>query len=409
MAPGDGPLDAASLTRAVLDRRQLLKAGALGAALLAADALFPRRATATQRYGPVGPVDANGLQLPSGFTSRVVARSKQLVAGTTYEWHRAPDGGRCFPTSDGWIYVSNAELSSDRGGAAMIRFDDSGAIVDARRILDGTNRNCSGGHTPWGTWLSCEETDDGRVWEADPFGVKPAVVHPGMGRFDHEGAAVDGPAQTVYMTEDAKAGLFYRYRYNDAQDLSTGVLEGARVQDGAVSWVTIPDPSAQTTPTRRQVPDLTKFNGGEGIWLHDGVVNFTTKGDDRIWAYDIAAGRVEVVYDWTTDPDPVLRGVDNIAVRANGDIFVCEDQGAIGSPEDPEICIIEPGGAISVFLRAVGHRESELTGVAFNPAGDRMYFSSQRGTVGKQTDGMTFEVSGPFDPAPRRGSRFMPV
>jgi hypothetical protein len=62
-----------------------------------------------------------------------------------------------------------------------------------------------------------------------------------------------------------------------------------------------------------------------------------------------------------------------------------------------------------VFLRAVGHRESELTGVAFNPAGDRMYFSSQRGTVGKQTDGMTFEVSGPFDTAPWRGWRFMPA
>ena len=102
-----------------------------------------------------------------------------------------------------------------------------------------------------------------------------------------------------------------------------------------------------------------------------------------------------MVYDWTTNPNPVLRGVDNIAVR-NGDIFVCEDQGPLGRPEDPEICIIQPGGEVSVFLRAVGHRESELTGVAFNPAENRMYFSSQRGTTGTVGGGMTFEVSGPF-------------
>jgi secreted PhoX family phosphatase len=100
-----------------------------------------------------------------------------------------------------------------------------------------------------------------------------------------------------------------------------------------------------------------------------------------------------VVYDWAIAPNPVLRGVDNLAVRTNGDIFVCEDQGVIGRPEDPEICLIEPSGDVSVFLRAVGHRDSELTGVAFNPAGDRMYFSSQRGPDG---NGLTFEVSGPF-------------
>jgi hypothetical protein len=76
-----------------------------------------------------------------------------------------------------------------------------------------------------------------------------------------------------------------------------------------------------------------------------------------------------------------------------GDIFVCEDMGVIGFPDDPEICVLEPNGVVSVFVRAVGHRLSELTGPAFSPAGDRLYFSSQRGTDGR---GITFEVSGPF-------------
>jgi hypothetical protein len=163
----------------------------------------------------------------------------------------------------------------------------------------------------------------------------------------------------------------------------------------AVSSVPIPDPSARTTATRKQVPGPTEFDGGEGIWLSDGIVNFATKGDARVWAYDIAGERIQVVYDWTTHANPMLRGVDNLAERG-GDIFVCEDLRPLGRPRDPEICIIQPDGEVSVFLRTVGHRESELTGIAFDPAGNRMYFSSQRGTTGKVGAGVTVEVSGPF-------------
>src|SRR3712207_7932923 len=43
----------------------------------------------------------------------------------------------------------------------------------------------------------------------------------------------------------------------------------------------------------------------------------------------------------------------------------------------------------SPFLRVVGHAGSEVTGIAFNPAGDRLYFSSQRGSSGT---GVTFVV-----------------
>jgi secreted PhoX family phosphatase len=248
-----------------LGRRRFLQAGLLGGALLAADALFARRAVAVPRYPAVGPVDPNGLRLPPGFTSRIVARSGDVVTGTDYRWHRAPDGGRCFATPDGWIYVSNAERGHNLGGAAMIRFDQTGAITDARRILDGTNRNCSGGDTPWGTWLSCEETDTGQVWEVDPAGIRPAVVHPAMGSFSHEGAAVDGPNRAVYLTEDARAGLFYRYRYDAEQDLSSGVLEAAQVESGAVTWLPVPDPSGSTDPTRQQVPKASSTSRPSGM------------------------------------------------------------------------------------------------------------------------------------------------
>src|SRR5688572_6509827 len=134
-------------------------------------------------YGPISDQpDENGLRLPAGFTSRVIAVTGSLVPNTLHLWHLLPDGGACFPMADGgWAYTSNSEVPL-AGGASMIRFDAAGQIVDARRILAGTSVNCAGGPTPWGTWLSCEEWDGGRVWECYLDG-RLAEPRPALGIF----------------------------------------------------------------------------------------------------------------------------------------------------------------------------------------------------------------------------------
>ncbi len=326
--------------------------------------------------------DANGLRLLSGFTSRKVATSGQLVAGTTYTWHVDPDGGACFPTSGGgWIYVCNQETNTT-GGVGMIRFAADGAIVDAKRILSGTNRNCAGGTTPWNTWLSCEEVDRGLVYECDPTGATAAVVRPAMGAFRHEAAACDTAAQVVYLTEDQPDGGLYRFVPTSWGDLSAGTLQVMTEVSGVLGWANVPDPGfTGATSTRKQVATMKKFNGGEGLVMTGASVVFTTKGDNKVWRYTPATNALTVVYDASTFTTPVLTGVDNVTTKGNN-LYVAEDGG------DMQIVRVKPDGTAEAVVQLDGVSGSEMTGVAFSPDGTRLYFSSQR------NPGVTYEVKG---------------
>jgi uncharacterized protein len=140
-----------------------------------------------------------------------------------------------------------------------------------------------------------------------------------------------------------------------------------------------------------QVPNSTPFRGGEGIWYHAGVVYFTTKGDNRVWAYHVEKGSLRIFYDAAAHAEPILRGVDNVTVSPAGDVLVAEDG------DDMQIVALLADGTARAIVQITGQEGSEITGPALSPSGDRLYFSSQRTESGNFFgSGITYELMGPF-------------
>ncbi len=429
------PLPAAPLSRRELIRRAIIYAGMAtpAAGLLSCSNSAPEAPGAAPGSG-VRPLreepDANGLLLPAGFESRVIAQASMpagagsLVMPTVY----FPDGAHAFVDPEiagGWILVVNSEVpatldlgfapqigdSPPGGGVFAFRFAADGSLTDAYRTLGGSDTNCAGGHTPWGTWISCEEVDGGTSFETHPLGqgIIDGVDYPvrldNLGIFKHEAAAIDPSSKVIYLTEDQSDGRFYRFVSTDPQpwdgsvhgDLSQGELQVAvvhrdrlggplladtRTLDAQalprlyVDWVPVPDPQGDPASTRAQVAEATLFNGGEGCWFHQGRVLFTTKGDNRVWDYAVGTQQLNVLYDDDLFPEPVLTGVDNLVVEpVNQQILVAEDGGNL------EVVVIAPDGSVAPLLRIADEdpRATEITGLAFSPDRRRFYFSSQRG------------------------------
>lgn len=158
----------------------------LNVCLLAFTATFALTSGQTYQPGNLNVFDQD-MYLSQGLTTKLIAVTGQQVqysngAVSTAVMHAEPDGAAVFADErpenvGGWVYVSNSEVEGGGGGVGGFTFDANGNVIDYRRLLTGTERNCNGGKTQWNTWISCEEADaqNGKAWQVDPFGVRDSV------------------------------------------------------------------------------------------------------------------------------------------------------------------------------------------------------------------------------------------
>lgn len=405
-----------------LNRRQFVvrTAGAAlgGPALLAlvgarvVEAGVPLAAAGASPYGPLASTpDENGLLLPAGFTSRVVAEAGAPVGSTSFIWPPLPDGAGIVPTDDGgWCYTCNSNIFAlgAAGSVSGIRFTPAGEVANAYVVLNGSSSNSGGCATPWGTWLSVEEDvlyDQGLVWECDPTGELLARRLPALGRFSHHSVAVDPVEGRVYLTQTHPLGLLYRFTPAQAGDLTDGVLEACTIgADGAVTWTAVVDPLGTDVRTRDQVPGATVFAQGGGAWVNGDWLYVATELDHSVHGIDLRAQRYRRI--WQGDPGGVLSNCDAMSGFAeSGDLLVGRNGPAV------ELVLITTTGAVAPLVRLDGpsHQGSRLTGPVFDPSGTRLYVSSQRATTAKALGeilpgldgadfrgGVTYEITGPF-------------
>ena len=439
-----------------LNRRYFLRAtGSAFGALLASGCLIRTGSLAARDLAGYGPLktDPNGiLDLPEGFRYHILSRLGDAMSdgGTVPD---KADGMGCFQLDQGELaLVRNHELvpTDSAGGPIAKGFGmrngefvpggtthivlDAGTLAVKRqfRSLGGTIRNCSGGVTPWNSWLTCEESPTGpgqrfgdglsrnHGWVFDvpaaATGLEAAEPLTGLGRFNHEAACVDPITGVVYQTEDRDNSVLYRFLPDEPSNLRAGgrlqamQIESLRDtrnwaeismavgQTFQVNWIDLVDVGAPEDDLRHRAAAAGASLLARGEGIHMGVddlyVCATSGGAKRLGQiFRLIPGRgrsddrIELFFE--SESAEQFNYGDNLAVAPNGHLVVCEDQ--YTDIVDNHLQGITPNGLAYKLGRL--RLQTELAGACFSPNGKWMFVNAYSPTL-------TFAITGPWNNFP---------
>jgi len=399
-------------------------------------------------YGPLVPDPAGMLDLPRGFSYRLLSSlGNAMTDGCTVP--DKADGMGCFSLgNDEIVLIRNHELvpADDAGGVlakgfgtrdgAIVPGGTTSIVLDATtlevkrefRSLAGTIRNCSGGITPWGSWLTCEEAptgpgqrfgeglaeNHGWVFEvpANATGLIDAVPLKAMGRFNHEAACVDPRTGIVYLSEDRDDSVLYRFVPTTPGRLGDGGLLQAMVVEGlsdtrnwtsadmavgfrhTVRWIDCDDVESPNDDLRSRAAAKGAAVVARGEGIHTGTDEIfvcSTNGGQRKLGQILRLvpgtggepDQIELFFE-SQRKDQFNYG-DNLTVGPNGHLIVCEDQ--YTEVVDNHLRGITPDGRAYSLGRL--RMQTELAGGCFSPDGKWFFVNAYSPT-------RTLAVTGPW-------------